>query len=131
MNVGGNNLRTGLLLLLAAIIPSVAAQLILKEAMIEIGAFDTQGNIWEYAIKLIHPMVILGLGLFGTGTIFWIVCLSKLELSFAYPVATIQYFLIFLGAWFYFDERIPLIRLLGLFIIVFGVIIISFDKELK
>ena len=126
------NRRTGILMLFVAIILNVLAQLILKEAAKEIGPFVVgQEDVWHYAMRLIHPVIILGLGLFGMSIIAWIMCLSRLDLSFAYPVATVQYFLIFGGAWYFFDEKIPFIRIFGLIIIAFGVIIISFDKGLE
>lgn len=129
-DIARQNFQAGIIILLFDIALSVAAQLVLKSAMRQIGAFPSHGNWLIYFSHFIHPLVITGLFLYGLATILWVYCLTKLDLSFAYPAATVQYFLIFLGAWHFFGEHIPPSRLIGLLIITVGVIIISFDKDL-
>jgi drug/metabolite transporter (DMT)-like permease len=126
---GEKKFQSGLLLLFLDICLSVAAQLLLKAGMREIGAFELRADWWAYFLQLIHPLILVGLFLYGLATVIWIICLTKLDLSFAYPVATVQYFLIFLGAWHLFGEHIAWNRLVGIIIIFIGVIIISSDKQ--
>jgi len=127
----GRGFLIGIGILLLDILLSVAAQLVLKSAMSEIGGFDPSTSITLYFYNFVDLKIFLGLGLYGIATVLWIFCLSKLDLSFAYPIATVQYFLIFLGAWYLFGEIIPTLRILGLCVIVIGVVVISLDKNLK
>ena len=126
-----NDLRTGLIYLAIDICASVAAQMVLKSAMADLGAFEANAGLGEYLLNMINLKVILGLGLYGIATVLWILCLSKLDLSFAYPVAVMQYLLIFGGAWYLFGEEISLMRVLGMLVIMGGVIILSRDKQLS
>ena len=80
---------------------------------------------------MINVQIIGGLILYALGTILWLMCLSKLDLSFAYPAATVQYLLVFAGAWILFNEEISPMRIAGLVVITAGVIIMSLDKSLK
>ncbi|MEL7339624.1 MAG: multidrug resistance protein, partial [Bacteroidota bacterium] len=59
----------------------------------------------------------------------WLLCLTKLDLSFAYPAGTLQYLFIFMGAWWWFDENISLLRIAGLVVIVIGVIVLALDNK--
>ena len=74
-------------------------------------------------------MIVGGLALYGCGTVLWILCLTRLELSFAYPVSTVQYLLVFLAAWWLLGEQIPPLRWLGMLVIVAGVLVMSTERE--
>lgn len=124
------DLKIGLITLFVDICLIVCAQLILKTAMTQIGKFNIEGDIINYILHLFHPLVIIGLMLYGLGTVLWIITISKLDLSYAYPLATVQYFLIFLGSWYFFGEHVPYLRFAGLLVITLGVIIISLDKKM-
>jgi len=110
---------------------SVIAQLVLKAAMMKVGEFEIDDNWLRYAYGMINIEIIGGLFLYGTGTILWILCLTKLDLSLAYPAGTLQYLLIFAGAWWFFDERITAIRLLGMIVICIGVFIMSVERRVR
>lgn len=120
--------RLGVFFLLANLIVSVASQLMLKQGMLELGEFEFAFGS-TYFLKMMHPLVIGGLILYACGTVFWLLCLNKLDLSFAYPAGTLQYLFIFAGAWYWFDEEIPILRLLGLAVILFGVLILTLDTK--
>ena len=117
----------GILFLLLSILFSVSAQFVLKKAMLHVGSFDLGGAPIGFILDLINIWVILGLLLYGTGTIFWIMCLKKIDLGLAYPMGTFQYIFIFIGAYFLFDESISWVRLVGMALICLGVIVISKD----
>lgn len=110
---------------------SVAAQFVLKAAMLKMGAFDAGQDTGAYLLAMLNVEVIGGLLLYASGTILWILCLSKLDLSLAYPAGTLQYLLVFAGAWWLFDEQISAIRLMGMLVICAGVLIMSLDLRKK
>lgn len=43
---------------------------------------------------LLNPYILLGFVLYGVGTIFWLMALSKKELSFVYPFISLTYILV-------------------------------------
>lgn len=128
ISLQSRNFRIGLLYLLANLVVSVCAQLMLKKGMLELGAFELAGG-GSYLLEMLHPLVVGGLILYACGTVLWLLCLTKLDLSFAYPVGTLQYLLVFAGAWLWFGEEISLMRLLGLGVICVGVLFLALDRK--
>ena len=107
--------RIGLVYLMIDILVSVSAQLLLKKGMLELGEFSfSEGG--TYLLSMLNPMIIGGLVLYACGTVGWLLCLTKLDLSFAYPAGTLQYLFIFMGAWWWFDENISLLRIAGIWL---------------
>lgn len=101
---------------------SICAQLLLKHGMI--GIARNTGGRWIVQVAT-SPFVVGGLLIYGLGVIFWVIALSQLELSFAYPFGSLSYIGIILASYFIFKERINRARLLGIGIIVMGLLIIS------
>ena len=132
-NHGDMNVSTdrwqGIIYLLLNLVVSVAAQFVLKAAVAKLGPV-AERDLVHYILSMVNLPIIFGLLLYASGTILWLLCLTKLDLSFAYPVATIQYLLVFLGAWLLFDETISLQRIIGMLVICLGVLVISLDKQL-
>lgn len=79
------NLFVGLILVLLVIMLSFIVQLVLKEAMSEIGELQAGTTLMSYMADLLNVNVLLGLALYGIATVLCILCLSKLGLSFTYP----------------------------------------------
>ncbi|MEZ4774696.1 MAG: hypothetical protein R3D00_16040 [Bacteroidia bacterium] len=121
----------GIFYLMLDLLISVAGQLTLKYAMHNLGSIPEDAPLTDYLLSMISLPVIAGLGLYGLGIVFWILCLTKLDLSFAYPAGTIQYFLIFIGAWVIFDEQINFLRIAGAVVIVAGVVVMSKDIKVS
>lgn len=68
---------------------------------------------------------LLGLVIYAVGFFLWMVVLSRLPLSMAYPLMSLSYvFVIFMGGRL-FREQIPVSRYVGSFFIVAGCILIS------
>lgn len=106
--------------------------------LLNIACLVTGQTMWKYGLnqmdgsKLPHywsfffsPLFLLGLALFGIGTILWIYVLSKLPLSIAYPLQSLAYVLGIIIAYFFLHEHIPLNRWLGAAIIFVGITILS------
>lgn len=122
------NLIVGLSYLFVDMIASSAAQFFLKKGMSQAGDFQTADDLFGYLLDMINPWVIVGLSLYVAAQIIWILCLTKLDLSLAYPLASIQYIFVFFGAWVLFDEHISWMRIGGLLLIMTGIVIKTTDK---
>ncbi len=99
----------------------VTGQLLLKRGMTHMDA-----RSGRFLLRVVtSPWVIGGLAVYGTGVIFWLLALSHLEISYAYPFASLSYIGIIFGSYFVFKERLNALRLAGIGIIVLGVLITS------
>ncbi len=75
-------------------------------------------------------MAILGIFLFSVNVIFYFLALRSVPISTAYPVMVIASFLIInLFAYFYFNENIHAMQVVGYFLIVAGLILVFYFTE--
>ena len=116
-------------LLLIGVILGVAAQLSLKHGMdqLQIHSFRAL-KLFDLFIRLaFNPFIVLGFVSYGLSLLLWLVILSKLELSYAYPMISSGYFFVALGSYFIFKEKITWQRWLAIAIIIFGVVLVGFS----
>jgi drug/metabolite transporter (DMT)-like permease len=119
-----------IILIVLDVLVSVAGQLLLKKGMTDVGRVDASffsqplAGLWRLFTG--SPYVIIGLSMYGVGAIFWLIVLSRVNLSWAYPMIALTYVLIPLAAWLILHEPpIPLIRWVGMVIIMVGVILVA------
>ncbi len=120
-------MSTAIIYILISVVASAVGQLLLKKGMNSMGPVTLSVNqlpsvIWQMATNL---NVFLGLAIYLIGTVFWLAALSRVDLSFAYPFASLNYVVMLVASWMMFDEKITLGRLLGTFVIGIGVLLIS------
>lgn len=72
---------------------------------------------------LLDPKIILGLGLNGIAAACWVVALRRLEISYLYPILSVNYLLVPLGARYCFGESLRPRRLVAISVICLGVFI--------
>lgn len=72
-----------------------------------------------------EPRLWLGLFLFGVSAVFWLVVLSRVPLSVAYPIVGVSYILIVLLGRFVLHETVPAMRWIGVFVVAAGIAIIG------
>ncbi|MGL5512095.1 MAG: SMR family transporter [Sporomusa sp.] len=81
------------------------------------------GHLLEKAVAA-WPLAV-GLILYGASTLFWIYALRTVELSFAYPLLSLGYVLVFIASYFLFHETIGFLRLSGLVLILSGIVLVA------
>jgi drug/metabolite transporter (DMT)-like permease len=113
--------------ILISVVAGGAGQILLKHGMTLMGEVTLAPDqivriLWRMAT---NPYVVGGLSLYGCGTIFWLAALSRVDLSFAYPFASLSYIVMLLASWQVFNETISPLRLFGSFIVGLGVFLIS------
>ena len=69
--------------------------------------------------------MVIGLLIYVCGTFFWLAALSRVDLSYAYPFASLSYIVMIIGGWQLFGEKIDVWRILGSLAVMAGVILIS------
>jgi multidrug transporter EmrE-like cation transporter len=72
-----------------------------------------------------EPRLWAGLTLFGVSAIFWLVVLSKVPLSFAYPFVGLSYIVIVLVARIVLHEHVPALRWIGVAVVAAGIAIVG------
>jgi drug/metabolite transporter (DMT)-like permease len=113
--------------ILISVLAGALGQILLKKGMGTMGpltlSMDQVGGIlWRIAT---NPYVVIGLLIYVCGTLFWLVALSRVDLSYAYPFASLSYVVMLAASYFLFHENITPMRLLGTGVICLGVILIS------
>ncbi|MDD3925040.1 MAG: EamA family transporter [bacterium] len=74
---------------------------------------------------LMMPHVWTGIGLYIVSTLIWLLVLSKVELSFAYPLISLSYVAVLLVSWLILKEHVTMVRWAGVCIICLGVAVMS------
>lgn len=75
------------------------------------------------------PLCVLLLAIYLGRTVFWILVGRKYQLSYIYPVLSINYVFSFLLGMYLFNEQFEVGRCLGAFIIVAGVLVVSLSEH--
>ena len=114
-------------LILGAVLLGTAAQLLLKAGTNAVGhfAFSSENLLpvtWQLATQ---PHILGGVFAYGLSMVLWIMALSRVEVSLAYPMVSIGYVLTALAAWHLLGEHVSLMRLLGIGVIMLGVFIVA------
>ena len=113
-----------IIFLFGAVISNVIGQIFLKAGASSIGGL-TIHNVGDIIRIFLTPYILLGIGTYGISTIFWIISLSKYDLSFAYPFLSVGYILILIASYFIFKENITVLKVVGVLAIIIGLILIS------
>ena len=72
---------------------------------------------------LMKPLIWFGLASMAAGLVFWLMALSRGDLSFVFPIGSIQYVMILFSAHIFLGEKIDRMKFLGTFLVVFGIIL--------
>jgi len=122
------SLLYSVLLILLSISIAVVGQLLLKIGINRIGMsdFGSLGSLGSFFTGVVKsPLVMTGLFLYLISAAIWMIVLSTVDLSFAYPFLGFTYVLVLVISKFILKEDVNPIRWIGAFIITAGVVVIS------
>ena len=114
-------------LVLSGVLLNAAAQLLLKAGTNAIGHFQFSSvNLWPIGWKVAtQPHILAGVSCYVVSLVVWIMALSRVEVSVAYPMLSIGYVVNAAGAYFLFGEAVGVQRLIGIGVIVLGVYLVA------
>jgi len=115
-------------LIITGVLLNALAQLALKQGMRSVGTFSfTKGTaVMQAAFAAsMNPFILTGLACYVMSVIVWLMVLSRVEVSYAYPLLSIGYIVTALAGQFLFHENLTLTRWLGIGIICMGVWLIT------
>lgn len=120
-------IHSGFFYILTSIMLGICGQLLFKRGALHLGQIElhTRQSLSVVIQMLTSPSLLLGVVFYAGSTFFWIIALSKVDLSYAYPMLSIGYVLVFFLSWWLFGEAITPIRLLGVVFVCMGVYFIS------
>ena len=114
-------------LVMSGVLLNAAAQLLLKAGTNAVGSFAfSADNIAPIGWKLAtEPHIAGGIGCYVVSVVVWILALSRVEVSIAYPMLSIGYVVNAVAAWYLFGEAVTPTRLMGIAIIILGVFVVA------
>ena len=112
-------------LIFLSVLIGVVGQLLLKQGVTTISSALEKGLFSFFFRAALSPWIIAGLIGYGLGTAIWLLILSKVDVSFAYPMLATGYILLLIFSRFFLGEEISLVRLSGVVLITAGVVLIT------
>ena len=114
-------------LILLGVLLNAAAQLVLKKGMVDIGRFSfSMDNLIPIGMRVVmSPFVMLGVVFYVVSLAVWLMVLSRVDVSYAYPMLSIGYIVAALAGKYLFQEPLGLVRWAGIAVICLGVFLIT------
>jgi multidrug transporter EmrE-like cation transporter len=114
-------------LIVSGVALNAAAQILLKMGMIQVGAFalDITGVLAAAGRVATSPFILAGLASYVISVAIWLVVLSRVDVSVAYPMVSLGYVFTVVIARFVFQEPVTPLRLLGVLVVCTGIILIA------
>jgi len=116
------------ILVLVGVLLNAGAQLLLKAGTNRLGRIDIHGlsSLLETLFSVgTQPHILGGLTAYVFSVGLWIVALSRVEVSVAYPMLSIGYVVNAAAAWYLFGEAVSPMRLAGIGVIIIGVVLVG------
>jgi multidrug transporter EmrE-like cation transporter len=105
---------------------NAAAQILMRTGMLKVGAVEIGASLIKAAPRMTANIFLwLSLLCYAISIITWMVVLSKVEVSFAYPFLSIGYVISAVIGYFFMGESLTAIRIAGIVVICIGVILIA------
>ncbi|MEO7622818.1 MAG: EamA family transporter [Gallionella sp.] len=114
-------------LIFTGVMLNAAAQILMKAGTNSIGYFEfSMQNIMPVSMKLATEWhIILALFCYALSVIIWILALSRVPVSIAFPMLSMAYVVNAIAASYLLGEAFNPTKLAGMAVIILGVIIIS------
>jgi multidrug transporter EmrE-like cation transporter len=116
-----------LALILTGVLLNAVAQLLLKAGSRVIVGIDV--NLANAGLLLervaVNPPIIGGLACYAISVVVWVLALSRVDVSVAYPMLSIGYVVNAVAAWMLFGEQLNAARMAGIGVIIVGVWLVA------
>ena len=120
-------MNIAIIYILISVLGGAIGQLLLKHGMNMMGPLTLSiSEILPILSKMASNFfIIVGLSIYVASTVFWLSALSRVDLSYAYPFASLSYIVMVIASWQLFHEDLTPLRLLGTLVIACGVFLVS------
>jgi drug/metabolite transporter (DMT)-like permease len=115
------------LFLFTGVLLNAAAQLLLKGGTNRLGVITLDADNWASTLARMaqEGYFVAGVALYGISLIVWIIGLSRVPVSIAYPMLSLGYIVNAIAAHYLFGEAVTAQRWLGIGFIVLGVYLVA------
>ena len=122
-----SSLNPAILFVLGAVLLNTVGQIVMKAGATSLASINfSLSNLSQVFLTILKsPLMMSALTLYGLSAVVWIMALSKMDLSQAYPMTSIGYILTALIGVMAFGEVMTLNRLIGLGLILIGVLVLA------
>jgi drug/metabolite transporter (DMT)-like permease len=112
--------------ILVGVLLNAGAQLLLKVGASAVGPIGGWQGLRTAALPLaMHPGILGGLLCYAISVVVWIVALSRVDVSLAYPILSIGYVVNAFVAMFFLGETVSPLRWAGIAVILLGVVLVA------
>ena len=114
-------------LILLGVLLNATAQLCLKQGMRQVGHFAfALNNLAPIGFKVaLNPFVFAGLVCYVVSVVAWLLALSRVEVSYAYPLLSVGYVVTAFAGQLFFGEALGPMRWAGILVICLGVYLVT------
>ncbi len=114
-------------LVMLGVLLNAGAQLLLKAGTNRVGEFAfSADNLIPIGLRLAtSPPIVAGLACYVVSVMVWILALSRVPVSVAYPMLSVGYIVNAVGAWLLFGESLGAQKLVGIGFIIVGVWLVA------
>jgi multidrug transporter EmrE-like cation transporter len=122
---------THIWILAVSILLNVCGQVSIKQSITNYQARAGEGTYFGLSTALpilTSPLTLLGLALYAVSAIFWISALSRVQLSYAYPLLGVGYVLVAVASWQLWGENMSVQRILGTLVVAVGVYLVGTSR---
>lgn len=85
----------------------------------------SSGNMFASLSKMINVWFILGCLMLLASSVLWVIALSMVDLSVAFPFQSLAFVFIFFFSMFIFKEPVSFLKIMGTTLIIVGVIAVA------
>ncbi|HLT59434.1 MAG TPA: SMR family transporter [Limnochordales bacterium] len=110
-------------LVIFSVAMGVAGQLFMKRGMLAHPNLQLEASALLRA--LLQPAVLVGFACYGVASISWLMVLSRVPLSVAYPMLSLGYAAVAVLSWYFFGEPLSPVKLAGILAILAGIVLLS------
>ncbi len=104
---------------------NAGTQIILKNGVTALSNAEQSGVFCLIMRAMGNIHIIGGIFCYVCSFIIWLYLLSKLEVSYLYPMGSVSYVLAAVAGYVFFQEHMSLLRVAGIVTIMFGVFLIA------
>ena len=115
------------ILIFTGVMLNAAAQILMKAGTNAVGHFEfSMENVLPIGLKLATEWhIVTALFCYALSVVVWILALSRVPVSIAFPMLSMAYVVNAVAAWYLLGEPFSSTKLVGMGVIILGVIIIS------
>lgn len=111
----------------STILFTVYSQLIMRWQVLLAGDLPSGhvDKIWFIGRLLLNPWVLSGIAATFFSGVSWMLTMTRFEISYAFPFASLNYVVVLAAGWLFFGESFGLLKLVGTALVISGLLVIT------